>query len=64
LQAGTSQAMPQLLAELKTGGYKIVHLKSRASATTLAKYDEELQKDQKLPAASARPTSAIMRDVQ
>ena len=28
-QSGTSQALPQLLAELKAGGYKIVHMKSR-----------------------------------
>ena len=28
-QAGTAQAVPQLLAELKAGGYKIVHMKPK-----------------------------------
>src|SRR5215213_10282534 len=54
-QTGTSHAVPQLLTDLKAGGYKIVHLKSRAPVTTLPQYDEELQRDQKLPTVSQRP---------
>jgi peptidoglycan/xylan/chitin deacetylase (PgdA/CDA1 family) len=64
LQPSTSQAVPQLLAELKAGGYKIVHMQSRAPATTLPQYDEILQKDHKLPTASQRPTASVVRDVQ
>ena len=59
-QTGTSHAVPQLLAELKAGGYKIVHLKSRMTIQTLPQFDEGLQKDQKLPTVSQRdrhPTS-------
>ena len=41
-QKATSEAMPQLLAELKAGGYKIVHMKSRTAVTTLPQYDAEL----------------------
>jgi peptidoglycan/xylan/chitin deacetylase (PgdA/CDA1 family) len=63
-QSGTSHAVPQLLAELKAGGYKIVHLRSRAEIKTLPKYDEELQIHQKLPTVSQRPTSDIIRDIQ
>ena len=63
-QTGTSQAVPQLLAELKAGGYKIVHLKSRMPIQTLPQFDEELQKEQKLPTVSQRPTSSIVRDIQ
>ena len=53
-----------LLAELKAGGYKIVHMKSRTAVKTLPQYDAELQKDQKLPTVSQRPTSSIVRDIQ
>lgn len=63
-QAGTSHALPHLLADLKAGGYKIVHLKSRSPVTTLTQYDEELHGKQKLSTISQRPTSSIMRDVQ
>ena len=63
-QTGTSHAVPQILTQLKAGGYTIVHLKSRTPVTTLAQYDEGLQQDQKLPTVSQRPTSSIVRDVQ
>lgn len=63
-QNGTSHAVPQLLAELKAGGYKIVHMKSRTAVTTLPQYDGELQRDQKLPTVSQRPTSSVVRDTQ
>ncbi len=62
-QQATSQAVPQLLAELKAGGYKIVHMKARSTVTSLPQYDEELKKDAKLPTVSQRPTSSVVRDV-
>jgi hypothetical protein len=49
---------------LKAGGYKIVHLRSRAEIKTLPQYDEELQKSQKLSTVSQRPTLSIVRDIQ
>jgi peptidoglycan/xylan/chitin deacetylase (PgdA/CDA1 family) len=61
-QQATSQAVPQLLAELKAGGYKIVHMKARSTVTSLPQYDEELKKDAKLPTVSQRPTSSVVRD--
>jgi peptidoglycan/xylan/chitin deacetylase (PgdA/CDA1 family) len=64
-QAGTAQAVPQLLAELKAGGYKIVHLKAKDPATTVAQYDDMLLKDPKLnPAAgAARPLGNVIRTI-
>jgi peptidoglycan/xylan/chitin deacetylase (PgdA/CDA1 family) len=63
-QHATSQAVPELLAQLKANGYKIVHMKPRFAATSLAQYDEELLKDQKLPTVSQRPTSSVVRTVE
>jgi peptidoglycan/xylan/chitin deacetylase (PgdA/CDA1 family) len=63
-QQATSQAVPQLLAELKAGGYKVVHMKARNMVTSLPQYDEELMKDAKLPTVSQRPTSSVVRDVE
>ena len=34
--------------QLKAGGYKIVHMKAEGRVKTLPKYDEELQKEQKI----------------
>jgi peptidoglycan/xylan/chitin deacetylase (PgdA/CDA1 family) len=64
-QAGTAHALPQLLAELKAGGYKIVHLKPRASVTTIAQYDDLMLKDPKLnPAVGAsRPLGNVVRTI-
>ena len=63
-QKATSEAVPQLLAELKAGGYKIVHMKARTAVTTLPQYDEELMKEAKLPTVSQRPVSSVVRDVE
>jgi peptidoglycan/xylan/chitin deacetylase (PgdA/CDA1 family) len=62
-QAGTAQAVPQLLAELKAGGYKIVHMKAKNTMVTLPQYDEELAKESKLPTVSQRPTSSVVKTV-
>jgi peptidoglycan/xylan/chitin deacetylase (PgdA/CDA1 family) len=62
-QTPTSQAVPELLAQLKAGGYKIVHMKPKFAVKSLPKYDEELMKDQKLPTVSQRPTSSVVRTV-
>jgi peptidoglycan/xylan/chitin deacetylase (PgdA/CDA1 family) len=63
-QKATSEAMPELLAQLKAGGYKIVHMRARAPVASLPQYDEELLKDAKLPTVSQRPVSSVVRDVQ
>jgi peptidoglycan/xylan/chitin deacetylase (PgdA/CDA1 family) len=43
-QKSTASALPTLLLALKDKGYKIVHLKSKASAATIASFDAELEK--------------------
>jgi peptidoglycan/xylan/chitin deacetylase (PgdA/CDA1 family) len=63
-QKATSEAVPQLLAELKAGGFKIVHMKARAAVTSLKQYDDELLKEAKLPTISQRPVSSVVRDVE
>jgi peptidoglycan/xylan/chitin deacetylase (PgdA/CDA1 family) len=40
LHTNTAEAMPELLRQLKAGGYKIVHIVPKGSLTTLAKYDD------------------------
>jgi peptidoglycan/xylan/chitin deacetylase (PgdA/CDA1 family) len=63
-QKATSEAVPQLLAELKAGGYKIVFMRPAKPVVSLPQYDEELLKDAKLPTVSQRPVSSVVRDVQ
>ena len=62
-QKATSEAVPQLLAELKAGGYKIVHMKARGTVTSLPQYDEELVKEAKLPTVSTRPVSSVVQTI-
>ena len=66
-QKGTARAMPQLLAQLKAGGYKIVHMKASQAVATLPQYDEELgkelAKENQLPTVSQRPTSSVVKTV-
>jgi peptidoglycan/xylan/chitin deacetylase (PgdA/CDA1 family) len=62
-QQATAHAVPQILAQLKANGYKVVHMKARDAVVTLPQYDEELRKEQKLPTVSQRPTSSVVRTV-
>jgi peptidoglycan/xylan/chitin deacetylase (PgdA/CDA1 family) len=63
-QTATSQAVPELLAQLKAEGYKIVHMRAKNAVTTLAEYDEAVKKEQKLPTVSTRPTTSVVRTVE
>jgi peptidoglycan/xylan/chitin deacetylase (PgdA/CDA1 family) len=62
-QRVTAHAMPELLTQLKAGGYRIVHLKAKAPVQTLAEYDQMLIKDQKLPTVSTQPTASVVRTI-
>jgi peptidoglycan/xylan/chitin deacetylase (PgdA/CDA1 family) len=62
-QQGTAHATPQLLAELKAAGYKVVHMRPSTAVTTLPQYDEELAKENRLPTISQRPTSSVVKTV-
>ncbi len=59
----TAEALPTLLRRLKEGGYKVVWMKAKAPVQTLPQYDEELQKDVKLPTVSSRPVSSVVQTI-
>jgi peptidoglycan/xylan/chitin deacetylase (PgdA/CDA1 family) len=63
-QNPTAAAVPELLAELKSAGYKVVHMKARDGVKTLPEFDEEIRKNQKVPTVSQRPTSSVVRTVE
>jgi peptidoglycan-N-acetylglucosamine deacetylase len=62
-QHATAEAVPELLNQLKANGYKVVHMVPKASLQTLAQYDEMVQKENKLPTVSSRPTSSVVRSI-
>jgi peptidoglycan/xylan/chitin deacetylase (PgdA/CDA1 family) len=62
-QKHTAEALPEIMKRLKAGGYKIVQVKAKAPMQTIAKYDEELIKDVKLPTVSARPVNSVVQTI-
>jgi peptidoglycan/xylan/chitin deacetylase (PgdA/CDA1 family) len=64
-QHGTSEAVPALLAELKAGGYKVVHLVPKGQLDSLAQYDEELAKDKVTGPVTGggRPLSNVVKTI-
>ncbi len=63
-QKATAHAVPEILAKLKAGGYKVVHMVPKDSLQTLPQYDAAVLKEQKLPTLDQRPTSSIVRTVE
>ena len=51
----TAEALPELLHQLKGSGYKVVHMVSRQSLTTIPKYDEMVIQRDKLLSNNTRP---------
>jgi peptidoglycan/xylan/chitin deacetylase (PgdA/CDA1 family) len=62
-QHPTSLALPELLAQLKANGYKIVQVKSKDPVTTLPEYDDAIVKEFGSGTVSARPTASVVRTV-
>ncbi len=62
-QRGTAEAAPELLRQLKAGGYKVVFVKAKTQLATLPEYDQMIVKDVKLPTLSDRPTSSVVRTI-
>jgi len=62
-QHATAEALPELLNQLKAHGYKVVHMVPKAPMQTIAQYDEMVQKENKLPTVSSRPTSSVIRTI-
>jgi peptidoglycan/xylan/chitin deacetylase (PgdA/CDA1 family) len=62
-QPHTAEALPALLKHLKDGGFKVVHMKPAKNVEVIAKYEEDLVKEAKLPTLSTRPTSSVVRTI-
>ena len=47
----------------RSGGYKVVFMRSKFSVTTIASYDEAILKQVKGSASDSRPTSSVVRTI-
>ena len=63
-QRATSQALPELLAQLKAGGYKVVQVKAKDNAQTVAEFDEAMKKEFGAGNVGAKPISSVVRTIQ
>jgi peptidoglycan/xylan/chitin deacetylase (PgdA/CDA1 family) len=59
----TAEAMPELIRQLKAGGYKVVHVVPKGEVTTVPKYDEMLAHEDKLSSNNTRPESSVIRTI-
>jgi peptidoglycan/xylan/chitin deacetylase (PgdA/CDA1 family) len=62
-QKHTAEALPELMHRLKAGGYKVVKMIPKAPVQTIARYDDEILKDAKLPTVTARPVSSVVQTI-
>jgi peptidoglycan/xylan/chitin deacetylase (PgdA/CDA1 family) len=63
-QKHTTEALPELLKQMKEKGYKIVHMRPKYTIKSLPEYDELLKKEIKLPTVNNAPTDSIVKTVQ
>jgi peptidoglycan/xylan/chitin deacetylase (PgdA/CDA1 family) len=59
----TAEALPELLHQLKGSGYKVVHMVPRQPLTTLPKYDEMVNQQDKLSSNNTRPAGSVVRTI-
>src|SRR4029077_11848149 len=63
-QHGTAEALPELLRQLKAGGYKIVHMVAKQPVTTFAKYDDMVRAQDKFSNANnPRPQTSVVKTI-
>jgi peptidoglycan/xylan/chitin deacetylase (PgdA/CDA1 family) len=62
-QHATAQAMPELVRQLKAGGYKVVHMVPRQQLTVLPKYDEMVTQQDRLSSNNTRPEASVVRTI-
>ena len=63
-QHATAEAMPEVLRQLKAGGYKIVHMVPKEPVTTLAQYDDMVRAQDKYSATNnTRPQSSVIKTI-
>jgi peptidoglycan/xylan/chitin deacetylase (PgdA/CDA1 family) len=63
-QHATAEALATLLDQLKLNGYKIVHMRPKAPVQTIAKYDDMVTKELKIPIAGGKPTADVVKTVE
>ena len=64
LQKSTAAALPELLAQLKAGGYKVVHIKAKETLPTLPQYDAMVAPAEKVNKPSnGRPLASVISTV-
>jgi peptidoglycan/xylan/chitin deacetylase (PgdA/CDA1 family) len=59
----TADALPELLRQLKVGGFKVVHMVPKGEVTTVPKYDEMLAHEDKLSTNNTRPETSVIRTI-
>jgi peptidoglycan/xylan/chitin deacetylase (PgdA/CDA1 family) len=62
-QHATAEALPELIHQLKAGGYKVVHMVPRQPLTTIPKYDEMVTQQDKLSSNNTRPQTSVIRTI-
>ena len=63
-QHNTAEALPELLHQLKAGGYQIVHMVPKEPVTTLAKYDDMVRaRDKYSSTNNTRPESSVVKTI-
>jgi len=63
-QHGTAEAMPEILRQLKAGGYKLVHMVPKDPVTTIAKYDDMVRAQDKFSNANnTRPQTSVVKTI-
>jgi peptidoglycan/xylan/chitin deacetylase (PgdA/CDA1 family) len=63
-QHATAEAMPELLRQLKAGGFKVVHMVPKAPVETLAKYDDMVRSQDKFSNANnTRPQTSVVKTI-
>jgi peptidoglycan/xylan/chitin deacetylase (PgdA/CDA1 family) len=63
-QHGTSEALPELLKQLKAGGFKVVQVVGKTPIEPLPEYKEAVLKEMGGGLAEARPMSTVIETIQ
>jgi peptidoglycan-N-acetylglucosamine deacetylase len=62
-QHPTALALPELLVQLKSNGYRVVQLTAKNTIATLPQYDSEMLKALAGQTTDARPTASVVRTI-
>ena len=64
VHAWTANAVKDILAQMKAGGYKVVQMKAKEPLQTLPEYDAMAMKEMNPVNANARPMNSVIRTVE